>query len=30
LIVQAVPLSEKAVGIALVVPFQVPLNPNPE
>lgn len=26
---QAVPLSEKAVGTALVVPFQVPLKPTP-
>jgi hypothetical protein len=30
LTVHAVPLSEKVVGMALVVPFQVPLNPNPE
>jgi len=27
---QAVPLSAKFVGIALVVPFHVPLKPNPE
>jgi len=26
---QAVPLREKAVGTALVLPFQVPLNPMP-
>jgi hypothetical protein len=26
---QAVPLSEKAVGTAFVLPFQVPLNPMP-
>jgi len=29
LTVQAVPLSENAVGIALAAPFQVPLNPQP-
>jgi hypothetical protein len=27
---QAVPLTAKFVGIALVTPFHVPLNPNPE
>ena len=27
--VQAVPLSENAVGAELVTPFQVPLKPNP-
>jgi hypothetical protein len=28
--VQAVPLSEIAVGTAFVVPFHVPLNPIPD
>jgi len=29
LMVQGVPFSAKFVGIELVVPFQVPLKPNP-
>jgi hypothetical protein len=29
LTVQAVPLSENDAGMALVAPFQVPLNPMP-